>query len=96
MIPINTKDSFDDKLLAEGQEYTVGTNDGIHFKSVVYVGTKLFNGKEMMVFQTKKKQQITINPSYHSFTIEENMDNMNHVTQKQSGFDSIINNKEND
>mgnify|MGYP003119276201 CR=1 FL=1 len=88
-IPSNKKNSFDDKLLAEGQTYTVGINDGVHFKKVIFKGTKLFNGKEMMVFSTEEQQQITINPSYHSFTIEEEMDNMNHVTQKQSGWNEL-------
>ncbi len=86
-IPNNKTKSFDDKLLNEGQTYTVGINDGVHFKKVIFKGTKLFNSKEMMVFSTEEQQQITINPSYHSFTIEEEMDNMNHVTQKQSGSD---------
>ena len=53
-IPSNKKNSFDDKLLAEGQTYTVGINDGVHFKKVIFKGTKLFNGKEMMVFSTDK------------------------------------------
>ena len=85
----NKSTSFDDKLLAEGQTYTVGINDGVHFKKIIFVGTKLFNGKEMMVFKTEERQQITINPSYHSFTIEEDIDNMNHITQEQSGFDKL-------
>jgi hypothetical protein len=90
----NKSTSFDDKLLAEGQSYTVGINDGVHFKKVIFKGTKLFNGKEMMVFSTEEKQQITINPSYHSFTIEEEMDNINHIVQNQSNWDNEMLTKE--
>ena len=41
------------------------------FKRVIYKGTKLFNGKPMMCFETENKSQVSVNPSYHSFTIEE-------------------------
>ena len=63
--------SIDEGLLVEGLEYTVGINDGTCFKRVVYKGTKSFNGKPMMCFETVNKSQLSINPSYHSFTIEE-------------------------
>ena len=77
-------DAYDDRILAEGQEYTVGTNDGSSFKDVIYVGTKLYHGKPIMVFQTKDNRQLTVNPSYHSFTLEENMKNHNEITFSQS------------
>ena len=32
---------------------------------------KLLNGKPMMVFATTDQRQITINPSFHTFTITE-------------------------
>ena len=63
--------SLDEGLLVEGLEYTVGINDGTCFKGVVYKGTKFFNGKPMMCFETVNKSQLSVNPSYHSFTIEE-------------------------
>ena len=63
--------SFDDALLIEGSMYTVGTNDGIQFKKVAFLGTRLYHGRPIMVFVTKEDKQITINPSYHSYTIEE-------------------------
>ena len=86
MINLND-DAYDDKILAEGQEYVVGTNDGSSFKDVIYVGTKLYHGKPIMVFLTKDKRQLTINPSYHSFTLEETMSNHNDITFTQSERD---------
>ena len=65
--------SYDDGLLEEYKTYSVGTNDGKEFRSVIYKGTKLLNGKPMMVFKTAgiSKEQLTINPSFHTFTITE-------------------------
>lgn len=62
---------IDEGLLTEGLEYTVGINDGTVFNRVIYKGTKLFNGKPMMTFETDNKSQLSVNPSYHSFTLEE-------------------------
>ena len=58
-------------LLDENECYTIGTNDGKEFRRVVYKGTKLLNGKPMMVFRTDNNIRLTINPSFHTFTIEE-------------------------
>ena len=58
-------------LLDEEECYTIGTNDGKEFRRVVYKGTKLLNGKPMMVFRTDNNIRLTINPSFHTFTIEE-------------------------
>ena len=58
-------------LLTEEECYTVGTNDGKEFRRVVYKGTKLLNGKPMMIFKTEDNSRLTINPSFHTFTIEE-------------------------
>ena len=68
----NTNISYDDGLLRENNTYSVGTNDGKEFRSVVYKGTKLLNGKPMMVFETVDRQQLTVNPSFHTYTITEN------------------------
>ena len=57
--------------------YSIGTNDGKEFRTVIYKGTKLLNGKPMMVFQTLDAQQLTINPSFHTFTITENKGDTN-------------------
>ena len=67
----NLNSSYDDKLLSEEECYTVGTNDGKEFRRVVYKGTKLLNGRPMMVFKTEENQSLTVNPSFHTFTIEE-------------------------
>ena len=39
----------------------------------------------MMVFRTDGDKQVTINPSFHSFTVELETE-MNPITQEQSGF----------
>tara|TARA_R100001244_G_scaffold64150_2_gene53159 strand:- start:1165 stop:1395 length:231 start_codon:yes stop_codon:yes gene_type:complete len=64
--------SYDDGLLEEEKTYSIGTNDGKEFRSVIYKGTKLLNGKPMMVFETVNKERLTVNPSFHTFTITEN------------------------
>ena len=50
----NLNSSYDDALLNEEECYTIGTNDGKEFRRVVYKGTKLLNGKPMMVFKTEE------------------------------------------
>ena len=60
-----------DGLLVKGVEYSVGTSDGKIFNRVIYKGTKSFGGKNMMCFETNNGSQLSINPSYNSFTIEE-------------------------
>ena len=67
----NLNNSYDDNLLSEEECYTIGTNDGKEFRRVVYKGTKLLNGRPMMVFKTEENQSLTVNPSFHTFTIEE-------------------------
>jgi|TARA_R100000687_G_scaffold29053_1_gene24354 hypothetical protein len=69
---IKTSISYDEGLLKENCTYSIGTNDGKEFRSVVYKGTKLLNGKPMMVFVTKDDERLTVNPSFHTFTITEN------------------------
>ena len=69
---ISTSISYDDGILEEDSTYSIGTNDGKEFISVVYKGTKLLNGKPMMVFETKDSERLTVNPSFHTFTITEN------------------------
>ena len=62
---------YDDSIYEEGKKYTIGTN-GREFQRVEYKGTKLFNGKPMMVFSTGDDKQLVINPSFHTFVVEEN------------------------
>ena len=68
---INTSISYDDGILEEDSTYAIGTNDGKEFRRVVYKGTKLLNGKPMMVFTREDNSRLTINPSFHTFTLEE-------------------------
>ena len=67
----NLNKSYDDTLLTKEECYTIGTNDGKEFRRVVYKGTKLLNGKPMMVFKTEENTSLTVNPSFHTFTMEE-------------------------
>jgi hypothetical protein len=69
---IKTSISYDEGILEENCTYSVGTNDGKEFRTVVYKGTKLLNGKPMMVFKTVDGERLTVNPSFHTFTITEN------------------------
>jgi hypothetical protein len=66
---IKTSISFDEGILEENVKYSIGTNDGKEFRRVVYKGTKLLNGKPMMVFITKDEEQLTVNPSFHTYTL---------------------------
>lgn len=70
---IKTSISYDEGLLKEGECYSIGTNDGKEFRRVVYRGTKLLNGKPMMIFKTEDNANLTVNPSFHTYTIEEPM-----------------------
>ena len=81
-----SKSSYDESLLIQGSQYTVGTNDGKEFKKVAFVGLRQLNGKPMMVFKTDEDKQVSINPSFHSFIIEEETE-MNSVAQMQAGWD---------
>ena len=78
--------SYDESLLIQGSQYTIGTNDGKEFKKVSFVGLKQLNGKPMMVFRTNEDKQVSINPSFHSFIIEEEPE-MNSVAHMQAGWD---------
>jgi|TARA_R100000781_G_scaffold24571_1_gene18174 hypothetical protein len=63
--------SYDDGILNKEDEYLVGVNDGQTFTNVKYKGVRLFNGKKMLMFETKSNKQLTINPSFHTFTLEQ-------------------------
>ena len=61
---------YEDNIYEEGYLYTVGTN-GREFLRVQYKGTKLYNGKPMMVFRTVDHKKLVVNPSFHTFVVEE-------------------------
>ena len=75
--------TYNDEILIEGCEYSVGTNDGKEFSKVAFEGYKKLYGKTILSFRTNNNKQVTINPSYMSFAIEEDTE-MNPVTYKQS------------
>jgi len=81
-----SNNSYDENILIPGSQYTIGTNDGKEFKKVAFVGLKQLNGKPMMAFKTMEDKQITVNPSFHSFIIEEETE-MNPIAQQQSGWE---------
>jgi|TARA_Y100000296_G_scaffold71498_1_gene87037 hypothetical protein len=62
---------FADSMLIEGLVYTIGENSGRVFHKVKCKGTKMNYGKPMMVFEDQNGAELTINPSYHSYTLEE-------------------------
>ena len=74
--------SYNDEIFIEGCEYSVGTNDGKEISKVAFEGYKKLYGKPMMVFRTTANKQVTINPSYMSFALEEETD-MNAVAFEQ-------------
>ena len=77
-------DSYDDNVLTEGAEYIVGMNDGTTFREIIFEGRKMINGKPILCFRTRKSDSlITINPSYHSFTVENPDIEINAVIDRQ-------------
>ena len=70
MIAVKTNTN-NDELLIKDELYTVGLSNGTEWVRVKYLGTKPLNGKPMMVFKTSTHRQITVNPSFHTFTITE-------------------------
>ena len=70
MIAVKTNTN-NDELLIKDELYTVGLSNGTEWVRVKYLGTKPLNGKPMMVFKTSTNRQITVNPSFHTFTITE-------------------------
>lgn len=68
--------AFDDKILAEGIDYSVGTNDGRAFEKATFIGKKVQNGKEILSFSLEnndshKSRSLIINPSYMCWALEE-------------------------
>ena len=70
MIAVKTTNN-NDNLLVETDLYTVGLSNGTEWVRVKYLGTRPLNGKPMMVFKTSTDRQITVNPSFHTYTITE-------------------------
>jgi len=73
-------------ILAEGLPYIVELNTGTSFENVVYSGMKYMNGKQLLVFHTKDNRQLSVNPSFHTFTLEqvlEETENKQTTNQKE-------------
>ena len=70
MIAVKTNTN-NDELLIKDELYTVGLSNGTEWVRVKYLGTRPLNGKPMMVFKTSTDRQITVNPSFHTYTITE-------------------------
>ena len=64
--------NINEELLERGLVYTVGTNDGKIFNRVVYKGTRNVMGKQIMCFETEHRESVSVNPSYFSYSIEDN------------------------
>jgi hypothetical protein len=64
--------NLNEELLERVLIYTVGTNDGKVFNRIVYKGTRNVMGKNIMCFETEHKESISVNPSYFSYSIEDN------------------------
>ena len=64
--------NMNEELLQQGMSYTVGINDGKVFDRVVYKGTRNVMGKQIMCFETEHRESVNVNPSYFSYSIEDN------------------------
>jgi hypothetical protein len=62
----------DDNLLVQGKVYNLGTSDGAQWESLTFMGYKFINGKKIMSFKTETNLDLTINPSFHTFILENN------------------------
>jgi hypothetical protein len=92
---VSYQQSRTEETLNHGCLYDVGINDGTVFRNVKYLGTKLYYGKPIMVFKTVSmdtiQDEITINPSYHSWTIEKgHFDEMDELTEE---YVSVVSNE---
>jgi|TARA_R110002020_G_scaffold120008_1_gene273495 serine protease inhibitor len=69
---LSNQSSYNDNILIEGNKYTVGTNDGVTFDKVKYLGSAQMFGKKVLKFSTIENQQLTVNLSFHTFILEYN------------------------
>tara|TARA_R100001244_G_scaffold112902_1_gene83570 strand:+ start:322 stop:564 length:243 start_codon:yes stop_codon:yes gene_type:complete len=68
----NKQSSYSDNVLTEGIEYTIGTNDGVTFDKVKYLGSAQIFGKKVLKFSTVDNQNLMVNLSFHTFILEYN------------------------
>lgn len=60
-----------DPVLVEGLKYTIELSTSTVFNNAVYLGIKKVNGKPIWIFELKEGRQLGINPSFHTFTLED-------------------------
>lgn len=66
---MNLSEVFENEVMETGDICSIGINDGKIFRNVKYLGTSSIYGKPVMAFETTANEIVTINPSYHTFTI---------------------------
>ena len=77
-------DNFDEDFFLEDTYYTVGINGGVEFSKLLYDGKKSMFGRPQVAFVTEDSStKITINPSYHAYTIEHGS-----ITRKEKETDN--------
>jgi hypothetical protein len=70
--------------------YNIGTSDGVQWQSLTFTGYKFINGKKIMAFVTETSQQLTINPSFHTFILEDNSyDEFGNKAKKEEMYGQI-------
>ena len=76
---------YNEDVCTVGDEYTIGFSHGEVIKRVVYLGDKMSGGKVMRCFETKNHRKLVLaNPSYTAFILEEDIDELNAITNKQA------------
>ena len=58
-------------VLIEGLKYTIELSTSSIFKNSVYLGTNLINGRTVWVFEITGKRLLEINPSFHTYILED-------------------------
>lgn len=66
---------MNENILAEGLSYNIELNTGTSFENVVYSGTKYVNGKQRLIFNTKNNKELSVNPSFNTYTLEQELKN---------------------
>ena len=69
---LSNQSTYNDNVINEGIEYTIGTNDGVTFDKVKYLGSAQIFGKKVLRFSTVENQNLIVNLSFHTFILEYN------------------------
>jgi len=80
-----------DPVCIEGMKYTIELNTSTVFNNAVYLGTKKVNGKTIMIYEVKGKRQLGINPSYHTYTLENGNEFTDEELTEAYKEDNIVN-----